>query len=76
MAYLKRPEQTMPDLVSDALKNQDLKQAYRDRQPYQRNDYLWWINDAKRDEIKQRHLAKMLDELRQGHGYMGMKWNS
>ena len=66
----------MPGFVSDALRRQGLEQAYRDRPPYQRNDYLWWINDARRDETKERRLAKMLDELHQGHGYMGMKWNN
>ncbi|NNJ76295.1 MAG: YdeI/OmpD-associated family protein [Anderseniella sp.] len=76
MADLKRPRQAMPGIVCDALRNHDLEQAYRDRPPYQRNDYLWWINDAKRDETKERRLAKMLEELRQGQGYMGMKWNS
>ena len=76
MAELKRAKQHMPSLVSDALKVHGLEQAYRDRPPYQRNDYLWWINDAKQDATKQRRLSKMLNELRQGHGYMGMEWNN
>lgn len=74
MTDLKRPKQDMPDFVGRALRDNGLEQAYNDRPPYQRNDYLWWINDAKRDETKERRLTKMLGELRQGHGYMGMKW--
>ena len=76
MGSLKRPKQPMPRFVSEALKSNGLESAYAARPPYQRNDYLWWINDAKQDATKQRRLSKMLDELRQGHGYMGMDWNS
>ncbi|MGR3433920.1 MAG: YdeI/OmpD-associated family protein, partial [Shimia sp.] len=49
--------------------------AYDARPPYQRNDYLWWINDAKRQDTKQRRLDKMLSELGAGEGYMGMDWS-
>ncbi len=65
----------MPAFVREALKTHGLEDAYNARPPYQRNDYLWWINDAKRDDTKQRRLSRMLGELRQGHGYMGMDWN-
>ena len=75
MSDLKRPKQHMPKFVKEALENHNLERAYNDRPPYQRNDYLWWINDAKRDDTKERRLKKMLGELKQGHGYMGMKWN-
>ena len=75
MCALKRPKQNMPDKVRDALLNQGLLHAYEARPPYQRNDYLWWINDAKRDETKRKRLDKMLSELRAGHGYMDMAWS-
>lgn len=76
MGELKRPKQAMPNFVKEALKAHGLEDAYIARPPYQRNDYLWWINDAKQDATKQRRLSKMLNELRQGRGYMGMDWNS
>lgn len=76
MGDLKRPKEPMPDFVSDALEEHDLKVAYDRRPPYQRNDYLRWIKRAKQDATKQRRLLKMLKELRQGYGYMGMKWKS
>ena len=76
MVKLKRTKQHMPSFVSDALKEHDLEQVYKDRPSYQGNDYLWWVNDAKHNATKQRCLSKMLNELGQGHGYMGMKWNS
>ena len=71
---LKRPKQPMPDFVKDALDERNLQSSYDARPPYQRNDYLWWINDAKRLETKERRLEKMLGELESGNGYMGMKW--
>lgn len=74
MSPLKRPKQPMPDLVREALKRENLTSAYSERPAYQRNDYLWWINDAKKAETKQRRLAKMLTELKAGRGYMGMAW--
>lgn len=75
MPDLKRPKQPMPGFVKAALEKEGLRAAYDARPPYQRNDYLWWINEAKRDDTKNRRLTTMLTELRQGHGYMGMKWN-
>ena len=75
MCALKRPKQEMPEAVRDALLEQGLWAAYEARPPYQRNDYLWWINDAKRDETKRKRLDKMLSELRAGHGYMDMAWS-
>jgi uncharacterized protein YdeI (YjbR/CyaY-like superfamily) len=51
-----------------------LRAAYDARPPYQRNDYLGWINRAKRDDTKQKRLRQMLAELRAGEGYMNMPW--
>jgi uncharacterized protein YdeI (YjbR/CyaY-like superfamily) len=73
---LKRPLQRMPAFVRRALDERDLGAAYRSRPPYQRNDYLWWINEAKREATKERRLNQMLDELEHGGLYMGMRWNS
>ncbi len=74
MPGLKRPRQPMPDFVRQALEKRSLIERYRERPAYQRNDYLWWINSAKRDETKQKRLAKMLGELDACSGYMGMGW--
>ena len=65
----------MPDFVRQELASHDLMAAYVARPPYQRNDYLWWINDAKREETKRKRLSKMIAELRAGRGYMGMDWS-
>ena len=71
---LKRPIQPMPDFVSAALENAGLRAAYDARPDYQRNDYLGWINRAVREATKQKRLAQMLDELREGDVYMNMPW--
>jgi len=47
-------------------------ELYQARPPYQRNDYLGWIDGAKKPETKARRLQQMLDELEQGEVYMKM----
>ena len=51
-----------------------LLDAYKARPPYQRNDYLGWINRARRPETKERRLQQMLAELERGDVYMNMDW--
>jgi len=70
-----RQREAMPDFVREALEERGLRTAYDARPPYQRNDYLLWINKARRDDTKRKHLIQMLDELETGGVYMGMKWN-
>ena len=70
-----RQREAMPDFVREALEERGLRTAYDARLPYQRNDYLLWINKARRDDTKRKHLIQMLDELETGGVYMGMKWN-
>jgi uncharacterized protein YdeI (YjbR/CyaY-like superfamily) len=71
---ISRPIQSMPEFVREALVERGLEEAYRSRPPYQQNDYLSWINRAKRGDTKQRRLGQMLDELERGDVYMKMNW--
>ncbi|MGD8554191.1 MAG: YdeI/OmpD-associated family protein [Anaerolineales bacterium] len=71
---LSRPIHPMPDFVREALEESGLLAAYRSRPPYQQNDYLGWINRAKRPETKLRRLDQMLDELKRGDVYMKMAY--
>ena len=64
----------MPGYVREALLDRGLMEAYRDRPPYQQNDYLGWITRAKQQETRERRLAQMLDELDQGDKYMKMDY--
>lgn len=71
---LSRPIHPMPSFVKQALIGRGLLDAYRSRPPYQQNDYIGWINRAKRFETKQKRLAQMLDELDRGDVYMKMDY--
>lgn len=73
---LKRPIVPMPDFVKDALIDQGLMEAYRERPAYQQNDYLSWITRAKRQETVDKRLAQMLEELNNGDKYMNMPYRS
>lgn len=70
---LRRPREPMPDFVRAALEEHGLMDSYRERPAYQQNDYLRWINEAKRQATKEKRLRQMLDELREGGVYMGME---
>jgi uncharacterized protein YdeI (YjbR/CyaY-like superfamily) len=71
---LKRPRHPMPDFVREALEEHVLMDAYHARPAYQQNDYLGWINRAKRQETKAKRLGQMLEELAAGDVYMKMDW--
>ncbi len=64
----------MPDFVRSALDEAGLWDAYRQRPPYQQNDYIGWIARAKKEETQIRRLHQMLDELRAGNRYMKMAY--
>ena len=71
---LSRPIHPMPSFVKKALVEHGLLDAYLSRPPYQQNDYIGWINRAKRIEAKQKRLDQILSELEQGDDYMKMKY--
>jgi len=71
-----RPREDMPAAVADALSRRGLKSAYDARPAYQRNDYLLWIRQAKREDTRRRRLEQMLTELEQGDRYMRMPWRA
>ncbi len=70
----KRARHPMPGFVREALERHGLMEAYHSRPPYQRNDYLGWILQARRDETKEKRLAQMIDELTRGDAYMKMTY--
>lgn len=70
-----RKREEMPEFVRVALEERGLREQYEARPPYQRNDYLLWINKAKQDATKQKRLAQLLEELESGRVYMRMDWN-
>jgi len=76
VSTLKRDIHPMPPFVRKALAANGLMEKYKARPPYQRNDYIGWINRAARDETKQKRLNQMLDELKHGGVYMKMVWKT
>lgn len=71
---LKRGKHKMPAFIKSALEADNLMSTYKNRPPYQQNDYIGWITRAKREETKQKRLQQMLDELQKGDVYMNMRW--
>jgi uncharacterized protein YdeI (YjbR/CyaY-like superfamily) len=71
---LSRPIHPMPDFVMEALTEHKLLSAFQERPAYQQNDYIGWINRAKRFETKQKRLDQMLYELERGDLYMKMAY--
>ena len=63
---MKRPPNPMSGFVAKALGDADLKARCDARPWYQRNDFLGWINSAKRDETKAKRLRQTLDEFEAG----------
>jgi uncharacterized protein YdeI (YjbR/CyaY-like superfamily) len=76
ISELKRPKNAMPAFVRNALNERGLMEAYRARPPYQRNDYLAWISQAKLQATKAKRLQQMLNELKGAKRYMNMAWRS
>ncbi len=71
---LKRAKNPMPAFVRKALNERGLMEAYRERPPYQQNDYLGWIARATLQATKRKRLDQMLDELKGRKRYMNMAW--
>ena len=71
-SLLKRPRHPMPDFVLRALEGRRLMAEYQARPAYQRNDYVGWIINAKRQATKEKRLCQMLEELEKGGVYMNM----
>ena len=57
----------MPEALANALAEDSEARAAFDRLAYtRRKEYARWINEAKRDETRQRRVAQALEMLRQG----------
>ncbi|WP_338826773.1 YdeI/OmpD-associated family protein [Bradyrhizobium sp. 27S5] len=70
---LRRPRATMPASIRRELDAGGLMQAFNERPPYQRNDYLYWIARSVRAATKRKRIDQMLEELKAGGVYMGME---
>jgi hypothetical protein len=66
----------LPANLRNVLIQEDLLAAYEARPFYQRNDYIRWIADAKREETVNKRIAQMVEELRSGNLYMKMHYHT
>jgi uncharacterized protein YdeI (YjbR/CyaY-like superfamily) len=62
--------------IRERLKSSGARAAYNERPPYQRNDYLIWIDQATKSETRERRIRQMIDELKRGNVYMKMAWKA
>ena len=69
---LKREKHPMPEYIKQALEENNVMSDYKARPAYQQNDYIGWIERAKRQETKERRLKQMIEELKKGGVYMKM----
>jgi len=69
---LRRKLYEMPADVKLALEENAVRADSDHRPPYQRNDYVAWIDRAVRPDIRAKRLNQMIDELRKGGVYMRM----
>jgi uncharacterized protein YdeI (YjbR/CyaY-like superfamily) len=69
---LRRKLYEMPADVKLALEENAVRADYDHRPPYQRNDYVAWIDRAVRADVRAKRLAQMIDELKKGGVYMRM----
>ncbi|WP_245395065.1 YdeI/OmpD-associated family protein [methane-oxidizing endosymbiont of Gigantopelta aegis] len=70
---MKRERYPMPEYIRQALDDNNVISDYEARPEYQKNDYIGWIERAKRQETKEKRLKQMIDELKIGGIYMKMK---
>lgn len=61
------------DVWSQIVKN-GLQKVYEARPPYQKNDYIGWITQAKQETTRTKRIDQMIDELKDGDVYMNMPW--
>jgi len=63
----------MPSFIKRALEENSVLSEFYSRPAYQQNDYIGWIERAKKAETKEKRLLQMINELKQGGIYMKMK---
>lgn len=72
---LRRKINPMPEDVRKILEEKNLMDVYLKRPPYQRNDYIGWIERAVHQETRERRLRQMIEELELGNLYMNMEYH-
>jgi len=75
LSTLRRKINPMPEDIRKILEEKNLMEAYLKRPPYQKNDYIGWIERAVHEETRERRLKQMIEELELGNLYMNMEYH-
>ncbi len=75
LSTLRRKINPMPDEIRKILEEKNLMETYLKRPPYQRNDYIGWIERAVHEETREKRLRQMIEELELGNLYMNMEYH-
>ena len=75
LSTLRRKINPMPDEIRKILEEKNLMETYLNRPPYQRNDYIGWIERAVHEETREKRLRQMIEELELGNLYMNMEYH-
>ena len=70
-----RPRSPTPDFFRDAINARGLMMPMVRVRPTSKMNYIGWIQRAKLESTRQKHLNQMLDELKKGNVYMKVKWS-
>jgi uncharacterized protein YdeI (YjbR/CyaY-like superfamily) len=60
------PVKIPPDLAAALKKNDKARETFEAFSPSHRKEYIEWITEAKREETRQRRLARTLEWLAKG----------
>jgi uncharacterized protein YdeI (YjbR/CyaY-like superfamily) len=64
----------MPEDVKQALEAGEVMEAFEARPPQQRNGYIGWIIESRREVTRRKRIRQMLEELYKGNVYLGASW--
>ena len=70
---LKRKLNALPEPLQMTMQEYGVLEDFYQRPAYQQNDYIAWIERAKKPQTREKRIRQMLDELEQGGVYMKMK---
>ncbi|MDZ4168239.1 MAG: YdeI/OmpD-associated family protein [Coriobacteriia bacterium] len=72
----KRPDLPMPEDMQQALEAASLLNAFALRPDNQRNGYVSWIQESRREITRRKRIRQMLEELYAGDVYRGAAWGT
>lgn len=72
----KKPTPSMPEDVRQALEAGELLDVFAARPDNQRNGYISWVAESRREVTRRKRIRQMLEELYAGDKYMGATWGT